>query len=116
MPRQGLSTCAMLELQSVTPQTQSIYTISYPARNMDNKSFLISVLGLLLVMVYFNPFGLHDQNVFGSVSDDENNSVTEQPLQQPLLTNSTSGIATSIYDTHEFNVGDGAEFIYSDTK
>lgn len=109
MPRQGLSTCAMLELQSVTQQTQSIYTVSYSARNMDNKSFLISILGLLLVMVYFNPFGLHDQNVSGSVSDDEDNSVTEQPLQQPLLTNSTSGIATSIYDTHEFNVGDGTD-------
>lgn len=68
---------------------------------MDNKSFLISVLGLLLVMVYFNPFGLHDQNVFGSVSDDEDNSVTEQPLQQPLL-----------YDTHEFNVGDGTQNVF----
>ena len=112
MPRQGLSTCAMLELQSVTQQTQSIYTVSYSARNMDNKSFLISVLGLLLVMVYFNPFGLHDQNVSGSVSDDEDNSVTEQPLQQPLLTNSTSGIATSIYDTHEFNVGDGTQNLF----
>jgi plastocyanin len=83
---------------------------------MSNKLILAPVLGLLFVLLYWNPSGL--DNVFGSTSEDEDdtdddNSATEQPVQQPLANNSTSGgIATSIYDTHEFDVGDGVQNLF----
>jgi len=82
---------------------------------MSNKLILAPVLGLLFVLLYWNPSGL--DNVFGSTSEDEDdtdddNSATAQPVQQPLANNSTSGIATSIYDTHEFNVRDGVQNLF----
>ena len=36
----------------------------------------------------------------------------EQPLQQSLPDNGTSGVAKDVYDTHEFNVGDGAQNLF----
>src|ERR671910_1462229 len=79
------------------------------------KLILTPVLGLLLVFLYWGPFGL--DNVFGSVSEDEDdaeddNSETEQ--QPAPLVNSTSsgGIATSIYDTHEFSTGDSVHNLF----
>ena len=75
---------------------------------MDNKFYLTSFLGLVLVLLYFSPLGSYDQNVFGSVTNDvdNNDSAADEPLQQFLPNNGTSGAATNIYDTHEFNVGD----------
>ena len=75
---------------------------------MDNKFYLTSFLGLVLVLLYFSPLGSYGQNVFGSVTNDvdNNDSAADEPLQQFLPNNGTSGAATNIYDTHEFNVGD----------
>jgi len=75
---------------------------------MENKFYLTSFLGLVLVLLYFSPLGSYDQNVFGSVTNDvdNNDSAADEPLQQFLPNNGTSGAATNIYDTHEFNVGD----------
>ena len=53
-----------------------------------------------------------EQNIFGSVLDDDDGSSTEQPIQQSLSNNTTSGIATGIYETHEFNVGDGTRNLF----
>ena len=40
-------------------------------------------------------------------------SADEQPTQQsPPSTGTSGGIATSIYDTHEFNVGDGVQNLF----
>ena len=36
----------------------------------------------------------------------------EQPLQQSLPDNGTSGAPKDVYDTHEFNVGDGAQNLF----
>lgn len=85
--------------------------------NMACVLFHISILGLLLILVYFSPLGSNDMNAFGSVSEDDDNdgddSTVEQPAEQPLPSNSTSsGIATSIYDTHEFNAGDGVQNLF----
>jgi plastocyanin len=79
---------------------------------MSNKLILAPVLGLLFVLLYWNPSGL--DNVFGSTSEDEDddNSATEQSAQQLLPDNGTSGIATSIYDTHEFDVGDDVQNLF----
>ena len=77
-----------------------------------NKPFFISILGLLLVLVYSSSSGVLEQNIFGSVSDDDDGSSTEQPIQQSLSNNTTSGIATGIYETHEFNVGDGTRNLF----
>lgn len=82
---------------------------------MSNKLILTPVLGLFFVLLYLVPFGL--DNAFGSISEDEDdadddNSATELPAQQPLANNSTSGIATSIYDTHEFNAGDDVQNLF----
>jgi plastocyanin len=63
--------------------------------------------------LYWIPFGF--DSVFGSVSEDDaddDNSATEQPSQQPLSNNNISGIATSIYDTHEFNAGDDVQNLF----
>ena len=79
---------------------------------MGNYFFLTSTLGLLLVLVYFSPLVSHEQNVLGSVSDDVDNAAVEQPLQQPLPDNGTSGAAKDVYDTHEFNVGDGGQNLF----
>ena len=79
---------------------------------MGNYFFLTSALGLLLVLVYFSPLVSHEQNVLGSVSDDVDNAAVEQPLQQSLPDNGTSGAAKDVYDTHEFNVGDGAQNLF----
>jgi plastocyanin len=76
-----------------------------------NKPFFISILGLLLVLVYSSSSGVLEQNIFGSVSNDDGSS-TEQPIQQSLYNNTTSGIATGIYETHEFNVGDGTRNLF----
>ncbi|MGH9978206.1 MAG: cupredoxin domain-containing protein [Nitrososphaeraceae archaeon] len=79
---------------------------------MDNKSYLTLFLGLLFVFVYFSPLGSRDQNVFGSVSNDDDGIddgiAADESLQQSLPNNGTSGVATNIYDAHEFNVGDNA--------
>jgi plastocyanin len=81
---------------------------------MSNKLILTSILGLLFVLLYWVPFGL--DNAFGSVSEDEDDaddddSATEQPT--PLANNSTSGgIATGIYDTHEFSAGDSVQNLF----
>ncbi len=84
---------------------------------MGNKSYTSLILGLLLVLVYFGSLTSYGQNVFASVSEDddedEDDSTVEQPAQQPLPSNSTSGgIATSIYDTHEFNAGDAVQNLF----
>ena len=79
---------------------------------MINGPFLASILGLLLVVLYFGSFGLNDTNVFGSVSDDVDNAAVEQPVQQTLSNNGTSGVAKEIYDTHEFNVGSRAQNLF----
>jgi plastocyanin len=76
--------------------------------------FLTPIIALLLVLVYFSPVGLHDLNAFGSVSDDEEDeAISEQPAQQSLPSTGTSGgIATSIFDTREFNLGDSVQSLY----
>jgi plastocyanin len=51
-------------------------------------------------------------NVFGSVSDDVDNAAVEQPVQQTLSNNGTSGAAKDVYDTHEFNVGGSAQNLF----
>jgi plastocyanin len=81
------------------------------------KLIFTPVLGLLIVLLYWGPLGL--DNALGSVSDDEDedgadddDSETEQPAA-PLANNNTSGgIATSIYDTHEFTAGDGVQNLF----
>jgi hypothetical protein len=53
--------------------------------------------------------------VFGSVSEenDDEDSATEQPAPQSLpSTGISGGIATSIYDTHEFNAGDDVQNLF----
>jgi hypothetical protein len=78
-----------------------------------NKPFFMSILGMLLVSIYSSSSGVLEQNIFGSVSDDDDDgSSTGQPVQQSLFNNSTSGIATSIYETREFNVGDGTRSLF----
>jgi plastocyanin len=79
---------------------------------MSNKLILTPVLGLLFVLLYWSPFGL--DKAFGSISEDDadDNSATEQSAQQLLPDNGTSGIATSIYDTHEFDVGDDVQNLF----
>ena len=81
---------------------------------MGNKLLLTPILGLLFLLVYWGPFGSHDLNTFGSVSedDDEDETVAEQPAQQSLPNNGTSGIATSVYGTHEFNLDDGVQNLF----
>jgi plastocyanin len=79
---------------------------------MINGPYLTSILGLLLVVLYFGSFGLNDTNVFGSISDDVDDAVVEQPAQQTLLNNGTSGAAEGVYDTHEFNVGSRAQNLF----
>ena len=84
--------------------------------NMACVLFHISILGLLLILVYFSPLGSNDMNAFGSVSEDDDtdgdDSTVEQPAEQPLPSKRTlTYIATSIYDTHEFNAGDGVNKI-----
>jgi plastocyanin len=78
------------------------------------RAFLISILGLLLILVYSSSSGVFEQNIYGSVSDDDDDSSSsEQPIEQSLSSNSTSGgIATSIYETHQFNVGDGTRNLF----
>ena len=66
---------------------------------MGNKSFLTSILGLLFVLVCFSPLGLNDQNVFGSTSNGVENAPVEQPLQQSLSNNGTSG-AQKMFTIH----------------
>jgi plastocyanin len=80
---------------------------------MGDKSFPTSVLGLLLLLMYFSPLGLHDHIVYGSVSDDDDDDETAgQPLQQSLPNNNeTSGAAKEVFDTHEFNA-DGAQRLF----
>ena len=53
--------------------------------------------------------------MFGSVSDenDDEDSAAIQPAQQSSpSTGISGGIATSIYDTHEFNAGDGVQNLF----
>lgn len=78
---------------------------------MNNKFYLTSILGLLLIIVYFSPLALHNPNVFGSVSGDGNTSA-EQPIQQSLPSNGTSDAAKDVYETHEFNVGDSTQNLF----
>jgi plastocyanin len=79
-----------------------------------SRAFFMSILGLLLVLVYTGSSGVFDPNTFGSVSDDDDDSSSsEQPIQQPLSNSSSSGgIATSIYETHQFNIGDGTRNLF----
>jgi plastocyanin len=92
---------------------ESIYIKSYIVKNMGSVSFLIPIIVMLLVLVYLSPLGFHDTNTFGSVSEDDDDSAVEQPGQQSLPSTDTSGgIATRIYDTHEFNVGDGVQNLF----
>jgi plastocyanin len=81
-----------------------------------SRAFFMSILGLLLVLVYTSSSGVFERNIFGSVSDDDEDddgSSTEQPIQQSLSNNTTSGgIASSIYETHEFNAGDGTRNLF----
>jgi plastocyanin len=85
---------------------------------MGNKLFLTPIIALLLVLVYFSPLGLHDLNAFGSVSDDEEDeAISEQPAQQSLPSSDPSpvtsgGIATSIFDTREINLGDNVQSLF----
>jgi plastocyanin len=79
---------------------------------MGNRSFLTSVLGLLFLLVCFSPLGLNDQNVFGSTSNGVDNAAVEQPLQQSLSNNGTSGAAKDVYATHEFNIGGSAQNLF----
>jgi plastocyanin len=75
---------------------------------MGNILSLASTSGLLLLLIYFSLLGSYDINAFGSVIDDENENeaVTEQPTQQsPSNTGTSGGIASNVYDTHEFNAG-----------
>jgi plastocyanin len=79
-----------------------------------SRAFFMSILGLLLVLVYTSSSGVFEQNTFGSVSDDDvDSSSSEQPIQQSMTNNSASGgIATNIYETHEFNAGDGTRNLF----
>jgi hypothetical protein len=82
---------------------------------MGNVLFLTSIIGLLLVLVYFSPLGSHHMNAHGSESqdDDDDSAVAEQPAEQsPPSTGTSGGIATSIYNTHEFNVEDGVQNLF----
>jgi plastocyanin len=80
---------------------------------MGNKLFLTPIIALLLVLVYFGPVWLYDLNAFGSVSDDDEEATSEQPAQQSLPSTGTSGgIATSIFDTREFNLGDSVQSLF----
>jgi plastocyanin len=82
-----------------------------------SKLTFTTVLGLLFVLLY--PLGL--DSALGTVSEDEDededgadddNSETEQPAA-PLASNNTSGgIASSIYDAHEFSAGDGVRNLF----
>jgi hypothetical protein len=48
-----------------------------------------------------------------NLANDDEDSATEQPAQQSSLSTGISGgIATSIYDTHEFNAGDGVQNVF----
>jgi plastocyanin len=69
---------------------------------------------LLLVLAYFSPLGSNDINALGStLEDDDEDSAAEQPAQQSSPhTGTSSGIATSIYDTHEFNVGHDVQNLF----
>jgi plastocyanin len=81
-----------------------------------SRAFFMSILGLLLVLGYTNSSGVFEQNIFGSVSDDDDDdegSSIEQSIQQSLSNNTTSGgIASSIYETHEFNAGDSTRNLF----
>jgi plastocyanin len=82
---------------------------------MGSVLFLTSIIGLLLVLVYFGPLGSHHMNAHGSVSqdDDDDSAAAEQPAQQsPPSIGTSGGIAKSIYDTHEFNVEDGVQNLF----
>lgn len=79
---------------------------------MDNSPFLASISGLLLVVVYIGSLGSNDMNVFGSVSDDADNAAVEQPVQQTLSNNGTTGAAKDVFDTHAFNVGGSAQNLF----
>jgi plastocyanin len=77
-----------------------------------SKVFFMSSVGLLLILVYPSLSGVFEQNIFGSVSDDDD-SPSEQPIQQSPSNNSTTGgIASSIYETHEFNAEDGTRNLF----
>jgi plastocyanin len=79
-----------------------------------SRAFFMSILGLLLVLVYTGSSGVFDPNTFGSVSDDDDDSSSsEQPIEQSLSNNNTSGgIATDIYETRQFNSGDGTRNLF----
>lgn len=79
---------------------------------MGNIFYLTSILGSLLVLVYLSPLGSYDQIVFGSVSNVDDDTAAEQPIQQPLSSNGTSGAAKHVYEMHEFNVGDDTENLF----
>ena len=89
--------------------------------NMACVLFHISILGLLLILVYFSPLGSNDMNAFGSVSEDDDNdgddSTVEQPAEQPLPSNRTSSASQRVFMTHMNSMREMvSKFVYSDTK
>ena len=73
---------------------------------MNSKFYLTPILGLLVVLIYFGPMWLNDQNVLGSVSVNQDDGATGgQPLQQTQPIDGTSPIANEVFNTHELTLG-----------
>jgi hypothetical protein len=59
---------------------------------MGNVLFLTSIIGLLLILVYFSPLGSHHMNAHGSLSqdDDDDFAAADQSAQRSPHSTGTS--------------------------
>jgi hypothetical protein len=66
----------------------------------------------VIILIFFSLVG-NSPYSFGSVSDDEDEVVAEQPIQLSISNTSNSGvIATSIFDMHEISLGDSVQNLF----
>ena len=68
--------------------------------------YLAPILGVLFILIHFGPMWSHDQNAFGSISDNaDDGAAAQQTLQQFQPINRTSGIADDVFNTREMTLG-----------